>query len=108
MGLIDDARLYSAAKALAEMTQEEAMKMTGTKPGWKTTEFWMTLMTNLIGVLGMAKGAVPPQYQPYVIGALTVLNSVYTIARTFIKQTPTATVATVSGPAVVTTTTTKP
>lgn len=81
--------------------------MTGTKPGWKTSEFWMTLMTNVIGMLGMAKGIVPPQYQPYVIGALTVLNSVYTIARTFIKQSPSP-VTTTATAGTTTTTTTKP
>jgi hypothetical protein len=77
------------------------------KAGWKTSEFWMTLLTNVIGMLGMAKGIVPSQDVPYVVMALTVLNSVYTIARTFIKQAAPMTTTT-TGPATTTITTTKP
>lgn len=78
--------------------------MVGTKPGWKTSEFWLTVVTNLIGILGMEKGSVPAQYQPYVIAALTVLNAVYTVARTFIKQTDSTVTTTSDSPATVTTT----
>lgn len=82
--------------------------MVGTKPGYKTTEFYVTLLSNIIGVLGIIKGTVPPQYAGYVVMALTVLNSVYTIARTFIKQGDASGTTVIAGPATVTTTTTKP
>jgi hypothetical protein len=88
--------------------REGINQMNQVKPGWQCSEFWLTLMTNLIGVLGMAKGVVPPQYQGYVAVALVVLNGVYTTARTLVKNQASTTTTTVTGPAIVTTTPTKP
>lgn len=56
--------------------------MNGTKPGWKTSEFWLTAITNVIGVVGALKGIIPANYATI---ALTVLNSVYAIVRSFVK-----------------------
>ena len=108
MNVLDDIRLYTLARKLYAETKLEATTMTGTKPGWKTSEFWITLLVNTIGVLGVLQGSVPPADAKYVVMALTVLNSVYTVARTFIKQTASVDTTTVAGPATVTTTTTKP
>ncbi len=78
-------------------------------PGWKTTEFWMNALLHVITVLGVLKGIVPAQYVPYVIGALTILDSVYTVSRTFLKQTNAISTTTSGGtPGTVTTTITKP
>jgi hypothetical protein len=108
MGLIDDVKIYAAVKKMLVQTKQEAITVIGTKPGWQTSEFWLTLITNLVGVLGMAKGIVPPQYQGYIAVALIVLNGVYTTARTLIKNQGAMTATTTVGPATVTTTTTKP
>jgi hypothetical protein len=101
MGLIDEIKLLFKVK-------EDVIQMGQIKAGFKTSEFWVTLLSNVIGILGVIKGVVPPQYAPWVVGALTVLNSVYTVARTFVKQQAPMTATTVVGPATVTTTTTKP
>ena len=103
MGLIGEIRIYNAVR---KFMAQEAQTMNTVKPGYQTSEFWLTLLTNAITMLGMVKGNIPQQYQPYAIAALTILNSVYTVARTFIKQAPAITDTTVAGPATVTTTTT--
>lgn len=52
------------------------------KPGWKTTEFWMNMATQ-IGVLwGAVNHFVPPQYAA-IISVSGI--AVYTIARTIAK-----------------------
>jgi hypothetical protein len=89
--------------------RQEVNQMVQVKAGWRTSEFWVTMLSNVIGILGIVKGTVPPQYAGYVVMALTVLNSVYTVARSFVKTTvPTVATTTVAGPATTTVTTTKP
>ncbi len=46
------------------------------KPGWKTTEFWLTLVTTAWTMFG---GMVP---EPYNAILATVITSIYTAART--------------------------
>lgn len=50
-----------------------------TKPGYKTTEFWVTLATGLWAAVGPA---VPPEYQ-VIIPA--VGSALYTVARSVAK-----------------------
>lgn len=49
------------------------------KPGWKTTEFWMTLLTNFAP---MISGALPPR-ESAVLGAVTA--GIYTASRAYAK-----------------------
>ena len=52
------------------------------KSGWKTTEFWVTVVANLIVVVG-ALGEVIPADTAAVI--IAVLNGVYGVLRALIK-----------------------
>ena len=85
MNIFQEIKLFLAARKMISTLATEATTMNGTKPGWKTSEFWITLLMNVIGALTLIKGIVPAPYSAYVIVALTVLNSVYTIARSFVK-----------------------
>lgn len=50
------------------------------KPGWKTTEFWLTLATSLWGVFG---NSLPPLAQAIIP---TVATAAYTIGRAIAKM----------------------
>jgi hypothetical protein len=54
-----------------------------TKPGVKTTEFWLTLATSLFGAGGMLTGVIPEQ-----VGAIimAVVTAIYSISRALAKQ----------------------
>jgi hypothetical protein len=49
------------------------------KPGWRTSEFWMTTAVNLWTMLG---GAFTPEQQAIIVGVVT---GVYTITRGLAK-----------------------
>lgn len=53
------------------------------KPGWKTTEFWMTALTNLGLVLAACVGVLPPQYAA-LAGALSQVA--YNVSRGLAKR----------------------
>ena len=57
-------------------------KMNGPKPGYKTTEFWLTLLGNLVTIVGNLKGIIPGQAAAI---ALVVLDGVYGIMRGLVK-----------------------
>ena len=61
---------------------KEAKQMTGTTPGWKTSEFWLTLMATLGSLYGSVQGFVPAPWN-VIVPAVGV--AVYTIARTLLK-----------------------
>lgn len=52
------------------------------KPGWKTTEFWMTLLTQLVGLL-VILGVISTQDRASIEGAL---SSAITAVVTLIAQ----------------------
>lgn len=56
--------------------------MTGTTPGWKTSEFWMDAATKVALVWGSVAGFIPPKWAA-IIGAAG--TAVYVIARTVLK-----------------------
>ncbi|HET9146137.1 MAG TPA: hypothetical protein VFN81_08630 [Sphingomicrobium sp.] len=63
------------------------------KSGWKTTEFWMTVATNVTTVIGALKGVVPDKAAAI---AVAVSTCIYTVARALTKaaaSTPTDTKA---------------
>jgi hypothetical protein len=53
------------------------------KAGWKTTEFWVTVVINLISVVGVLKGILPAQTAAII---LAVLDGLYGVLRTLIKE----------------------
>lgn len=54
-----------------------------TKPGYKTTEFWLTIVSNAIMILGALDGKIDPKVAAI---ALAVLNGVYTALRGYVKK----------------------
>ena len=54
-----------------------------TKPGYRTTEFWLTMATNLAGVLAMVAGILPAKYG---VPTMAASNTLYAILRTLVKE----------------------
>lgn len=52
------------------------------KPGWKTSEFWMTIIGHLLNLLGIVNGIIDPTIGLIVSG---VLQCVYNILRDVLK-----------------------
>lgn len=52
------------------------------KPGYKTTEFWLAIATNVAAIGGMVADALPPKYGVPVMAAV---NAVYAVARAYTK-----------------------
>lgn len=53
------------------------------KPGYKTTEFWLTLATNIAAVATMSADWLPPKYG---VMAIAVANGLYAMLRTLTKD----------------------
>jgi hypothetical protein len=52
------------------------------KTGWKSTEFWFTLLANVASIVTMLADVLPPEIG---IPLMTGLNGLYAILRTLIK-----------------------
>lgn len=79
MNIFEKIKIGWKAKAVAEEIYQEANTMNGTKPGWKTTEFWMNVASQA-GILWSAvAGFVPPKWAGIISTSGVAL---YTIART--------------------------
>lgn len=59
------------------------------KPGWKTSEFWLAIAGGIATVGSAIAPLVPATALPWIAGAGIVLPSVYMLARTVAKLTPT-------------------
>lgn len=70
------------------------MDTTSTKPGWKTSEFWMTVASIGMSVVTSLPGVLPQSREALI--AMSALTAVYTICRTIHKApvTPAQDVAT--------------
>jgi hypothetical protein len=83
MNLFQKIKLALQMKNFVKEDMKEATTMNGTKPGWKTTEFWLTVANQVAVVWGAVAGYVPPKYA--VIGS-AVGTCLYTILRTLAKS----------------------
>ena len=62
---------------------EDVVKKSGSlKEGFKTSEFWLTLLSSAIAVVGAIKGVIPAQTAAI---ALAILNGIYTTMRSVVK-----------------------
>lgn len=59
-----------------------AASETGSKPGWKTTEFWLTGLTALGTLFGAIQGSIPPKWAGIISASLA---GVYGLVRAFTK-----------------------
>jgi hypothetical protein len=53
------------------------------KPGYKTTEFWVTIIANALDFLSSMEGALPPEKAAYVAA---FINGAYAISRGLAKK----------------------
>ena len=59
------------------------------KPGWKTSEFWLSV-AGVIGTIGAAASSlIPATAFPWLAGVAAIVPTVYAVARTIAKATPT-------------------
>lgn len=86
MNIFAEIKALFTAKTFVETEIKGAKTMNGVTPGWKTTEFWVTMLGNLITAVGMLKSVIPANVGTIVLG---VLNSVYTVVRGFVKTSAT-------------------
>jgi hypothetical protein len=82
MNIIEKIKAMWAVKMFFNIEIKEAKKMNGTKPGYKTTEFWIQVAVQLGSLWGAVAGFVPPKYAAIisVVGA-----SVYNIGQIVLK-----------------------
>jgi hypothetical protein len=84
MNLIDKIKAFFVIKKAIENIKEENKKMeTQIKPGWKTTEFWATMATNVIAVVGALSKFISPDVSAIVIA---IANAIYSISRGMAKK----------------------
>lgn len=82
MNIFDKIKIAWKAKTIAEEAYKEAKMITGSTPGWKTTEFWLNLAGQAATLWGAVSGFIPPKWAAIIS---TSGIAVYTIARTIIK-----------------------
>lgn len=83
MNLLQKLKLLFQINNFVKKDLKEATTMGGTKPGWKTTEFWLTVANQIAIIWGSVQGYVPPKYA--VIGT-AVGTCIYTVLRTLAKS----------------------
>ena len=54
-----------------------------TKPGVRTTEFWLAVATNVVAVVSMVAQVLPPKYG---VPIMAGINGLYAIMRALTKQ----------------------
>lgn len=62
---------------------EETKPTAETKPGFKTTEFWVTIATNVAAILAAIGGAMPAEKAGLL---LVVANGLYAVSRGLAKK----------------------
>ena len=80
MNLIQKIKLYLKVQKEVKRIREGAMKS-----GWKTTEFWLTVIGSGIAIFSAVGGLIPADLSAKIIAGAVM---VYTIARAIVKFTP--------------------
>jgi len=78
MNIIQKIKLLLKVKKSAGNVKEAYMKS-----GVKTTEFWMTVVSNLVTIIGALGGNIEPEKAAIL---LAVLNGIYSVLRSLVKQ----------------------
>lgn len=66
----------------AQTEPTQASPAVATKPGWKTTEFWATVLVALSTTISAVAGILPTEYA---VVATAVATAAYSIARAITK-----------------------
>ena len=88
MNIIDEIKAFFAIKNAVEKEIQEGKQMNGTTPGWKTSEFWLSLLGTIGTVVGALKGVISPNVAA---GITATISGVYTIVRGWVKTTDSST-----------------
>jgi len=80
MNLIQKIKLYFKVRKEVKKLKEGAMKS-----GWKTTEFWLTVIGSGVAIFSAVGGLIPADLSAKIIAGAVM---VYTIARAIVKFTP--------------------
>lgn len=54
------------------------------KAGVQTTEFWMTILTNIVSIVGALQGVISPEIAAIIV---SIANGIYGVLRTIAKKT---------------------
>lgn len=79
MSFIQKIKLLLKIRKPAEGLIQEVGKV---KTGWKTSEFWLTIVSNLITIAGALNGIIDAKTAGII---LAILNGLYTTLRTIAK-----------------------
>lgn len=77
---------YRALKGALKV-KKEMTNLMEKKPGWKTSEFWLSVISIVLTVFFAVKSLINPAWA---LTALTAITVAYQIARTIAKATPSA------------------
>jgi hypothetical protein len=78
MNIIDKIKiLLKLKKALKEVQNMQV------KSGWRSSEFWMTVLTNVSTLVGALNGVIDPKTAAIIVA---VTNCIYSILRSAVKN----------------------
>ena len=80
MKVLKKIKLYFKVQKEVKRIREGAMKS-----GWKTTEFWLTVIGSGVAIFSAVGGLIPADLSAKIVG---VAIMTYTIARAIVKFTP--------------------
>jgi hypothetical protein len=80
MNIIDKIKALWAVKKAVDGIQEAQMKI-----GWKTSEFWFAVMSQLVPVMLAVWGFIPATVMTQIMTTTGILAGVYTLARSIVK-----------------------
>lgn len=83
MSLWEKLKTLLKLNTFVNTTIKEAKKMNEGKPGYRTTEFWLNILTNIVTIVGTLKGVIPEQTAAIIIATA---NGVYGVIRTIVKK----------------------
>ena len=82
-GIWNAFKMWQLLKQAAKDAKQEVKIMDEVKPGWKTTEFWVTTLASVMTLIQSMQGTIP---HPWGEVAVAVMTAAYSIARAISKK----------------------
>jgi hypothetical protein len=101
MNLFNWLSVFLKVRKPVEDMIDEAKQMNSIKEGYKTTEFWLNMATQIATLWGAVQGFIPPKWAAIIS---TAGIAVYTVARTILKAVSDVKAANATAPQTVTAT----
>lgn len=83
MGFFADLKALWNLKSFWGKIKEEYKMDSTIKPGWKTTEFWLSLLSQGVTLIGALKGIIPADKAAMI---MAVISGIYGIVRAVTKS----------------------